>query len=135
MTRAALDPFWSFSSLSCLLLGSFAHAGCSDAAGTDPDLDDGNGAEGTGGTSIDDGELGNGGENRNSTGGAIGFEPGSGGSNPDVTTTNICASADEDSSATLTCPEGGIITSIVFASFGEPVGECGGFTQTECHAS
>jgi hypothetical protein len=36
---------------------------------------------------------------------------------------------------TLTCPAGKTIHSIDFASYGTPVGSCGGFSASSCNAS
>jgi hypothetical protein len=47
----------------------------------------------------------------------------------------ICATAlAEGSTATLTCPPGNVITSIDFASYGTPTGECGAFQYGTCHS-
>src|SRR5437762_5229975 len=47
---------------------------------------------------------------------------------------SICGTANENSSMTLSCPSG-TITSIEFASYGNPDGTCGAFTQGSCHAA
>src|SRR5262249_21599529 len=41
----------------------------------------------------------------------------------------------ENDAATLTCPTGQIIDSIVFASFGTPTGSCGSFAASDCDAA
>jgi hypothetical protein len=46
-----------------------------------------------------------------------------------------CGTAAENDSATLTCPAGQIIDSVVFASFGTPTGTCGNFATSSCDAS
>jgi hypothetical protein len=46
----------------------------------------------------------------------------------------ICGTADEGSSAVLSCPPGNVITSIDFASYGTPTGECGAFQYGAYHA-
>ncbi|MBA3899945.1 MAG: HYR domain-containing protein, partial [Bacteroidetes bacterium] len=50
-------------------------------------------------------------------------------------TGTICATATEGNSLTLTAPQGAVITSIDFASYGNPNGSCGNFTQGWCHAA
>ncbi len=50
-------------------------------------------------------------------------------------TTDVCATAAEQSSATVSCPSGQTISSIVFASFGTPAGTCGSFSDGSCNAS
>ncbi len=46
----------------------------------------------------------------------------------------LCATAAEAESATLRCPEGRIIDSVAFASYGTPTGACGSFAVGACHA-
>ena len=46
----------------------------------------------------------------------------------------VCGTADEDEGITLTCPEGLIIDSVVFASYGTPSGTCGAFAIGDCHS-
>lgn len=48
---------------------------------------------------------------------------------------NVCGTAAEDASATLTCPSGQVIDSVVFASYGTPTGTCGGFQAGSCDAA
>ena len=48
---------------------------------------------------------------------------------------DVCGSADEAQSVTLTCPDGHIIDHVVFASYGSPTGQCGSFAQGQCHAA
>ncbi|MEJ8803469.1 glycine-rich protein [Pontibacter sp. H249] len=46
----------------------------------------------------------------------------------------ICATANETGSLQLTAPQGAVITSITFASYGTPTGTCGNFSIGSCHA-
>ena len=41
----------------------------------------------------------------------------------------ICATADESSIATISCPSGTVVRSIDFASYGTPIGSCGAFSR------
>lgn len=50
-------------------------------------------------------------------------------------TYRVCGVAAEGSSATLTAPSGSVFTSVEFASYGTPNGNCGGFSLGTCHAS
>jgi hypothetical protein len=47
----------------------------------------------------------------------------------------VCGTAAEDAGVTLTCPDGQIIDSIVFASYGTPTGSCGSFAASDCDAT
>ena len=47
----------------------------------------------------------------------------------------VCGTAPEDQATTLSCPEGQVIDSVVFASYGNPTGECGSFAIGDCHAA
>lgn len=47
----------------------------------------------------------------------------------------VCGTADEGSSTTLTCPEGEVIDSVVFASYGTPEGACGSFAVGDCNSA
>jgi len=47
----------------------------------------------------------------------------------------ICATADENTSAVLTAPEGAVFISVGFASYGTPDGTCSAFTIGGCNAS
>ncbi len=47
----------------------------------------------------------------------------------------ICATGDENTNITLTCPAGQSIFAIDFASYGTPNGTCGGFTTSSCNAT
>jgi Galactose binding lectin domain len=48
----------------------------------------------------------------------------------------LCASANEGTSVSLSCPNGGTIQGIQFASYGTPSGSCpGGFSASACDAS
>lgn len=51
-----------------------------------------------------------------------------------TTTGTICATANEGGTVVLTAPSGGIITGIVFASYGTPNGSCSNYTLGSCHA-
>lgn len=51
------------------------------------------------------------------------------------TSSTVCGTAAENDSATLSCPAGQIIDSVVFASFGTPTGTCGNFAASSCDAS
>jgi len=46
----------------------------------------------------------------------------------------ICATANEGTSAIVTCPDGYVVTAIDFASYGTPDAVCGAFTLGDCHA-
>ena len=52
-----------------------------------------------------------------------------------VAANNYCASANETATATLKCPSGQVVKSIVFASYGTPTGSCGAFKTSSCNAS
>ncbi|MES1206136.1 MAG: hypothetical protein ABUS79_09390, partial [Pseudomonadota bacterium] len=58
-------------------------------------------------------------------------------SNVTITCTNvvICASADENTTLSLTCPAGQKISAIDFASYGTPSGSCGNFSVGSCNAT
>lgn len=58
---------------------------------------------------------------------------GGGGSTPQ--TASVCATAAEEETLSLTCPEGGTITTVDFASYGTSTGECGAFSAGECDAA
>lgn len=48
---------------------------------------------------------------------------------------NACGTANENTTATITCPAGLVVRSVVFASYGLPQGTCGAFTKSAtCHA-
>jgi hypothetical protein len=47
----------------------------------------------------------------------------------------ICGTAVESSSVSLTAPPGSTFTSVEFASYGTPTGTCGSFAIGGCHAS
>jgi hypothetical protein len=44
-----------------------------------------------------------------------------------------CGLAQENSATTLSCPFGSVISSVKFASYGTPSGQCYNFTQGSCH--
>ncbi|MFL5813920.1 MAG: ricin-type beta-trefoil lectin domain protein [Bdellovibrionia bacterium] len=48
---------------------------------------------------------------------------------------NVCTKAPEDASASLSCPSGQVVSKVVFASYGNPVGSCGSYTASSCNAS
>lgn len=48
---------------------------------------------------------------------------------------NVCGTANEGGTVTLTAPAGNVFISIVFASYGTPNGSCGSFTVGACHAA
>jgi hypothetical protein len=101
------------------------------------------GGASTGGTAETTGGTADTGGAQSSTGGSAGT-PGSGGTS--ATGGNegsggtsggetICGTAAEGDSVTLTCPEGRIIDSVLYASYGTPTGECGSFVTGDCHAA
>jgi hypothetical protein len=60
------------------------------------------------------------------------FERAASGASP----TTVCASACENTNATLACPSGMIISNIVFASYGTPTGRCGSYrVKSSCDTS
>jgi hypothetical protein len=48
---------------------------------------------------------------------------------------DVCSTANEDGTASLACPSGKVISSIVFASYGSPTGTCGAFKASSCNAA
>jgi Galactose binding lectin domain/Secretion system C-terminal sorting domain len=46
----------------------------------------------------------------------------------------ICGTAGEGSTLTLTAPPGNVFTSIEYASYGTPLGSCGSYVNSGCHA-
>lgn len=46
----------------------------------------------------------------------------------------ICGTAGENAILTLTAPPGNVFTSIEYASYGTPIGVCGGYVNSGCHA-
>jgi hypothetical protein len=46
----------------------------------------------------------------------------------------VCATADKDETLTLSCPVGGSISKIDFASYGEVKGNCGAFEKGTCES-
>jgi hypothetical protein len=64
-------------------------------------------------------------------------------SNPDPTDNpgpspegaSVCDTADEDQAVTLACPDGQIIETVDFASYGTPTGDCGSFALGDCDAA
>ena len=77
------------------------------------------------------------------TSGSTSAVPGTTGNNPTsgvygttgTTTYQICGTAGEDGTATLTAPAGATFTSVEFASYGTPSGTCGSFALGGCHAT
>jgi len=51
-----------------------------------------------------------------------------------LVTQTICATATEGQNLEITAPPGYTFTSVEFASYGTPEGECGSFIQSACHA-
>jgi len=47
----------------------------------------------------------------------------------------ICGTAGEGSILTLTAPPGNVFTSIEYASYGTPLGSCGSYVNSGCHAA
>lgn len=47
----------------------------------------------------------------------------------------VCGTANEGGSLTLTAPAGLVFSSVDFASYGSPVGSCGSFAISGCHAA
>ena len=78
------------------------------------------------------GASGTGDGGRMSLGGAGAGSAGAAGS---ANSTDVCGTAAEDASATLSCPDGQIIDAVVFASYGTPSGTCGGFAVGDCNAA
>ena len=46
----------------------------------------------------------------------------------------LCATADEGNNVTINAPLGAIISQVNFASYGTPIGSCGNFNISGCHA-
>ena len=63
------------------------------------------------------------------TGGMVASGGGNAGAN-----TLVCGEAAEDQSAQLTCPDGQVIDSVSFASYGTPAGKCGALEEGTCHS-
>lgn len=109
----------------------------SDAGGTA--MGAGGGTAGTGagptgnggGTPSSGGDFGLGGIDGQGGLAPTGGTPATGGAGGGGT---VCGTAAEGASVTLTCPEGQVIESVIFASYGTPAGECGSFAIGDCHA-
>lgn len=99
--------------------GGDANAGGAGASTAGSSGASARGGRGPGGNSAGRGTAGSG------TAGAAGAAAG----------TTVCGTAAENDSATLSCPAGQIIDSVVFASFGTPTGMCGGFATSSCDAT
>jgi hypothetical protein len=115
----ACDPTQTCVDGSCVEIGS--SGGSSGAAGSGS-------ATGGGTASSGGGETSGGASGSGSTTSSGGAGTGSG-------ATNVCDTADEAATVTLTCPDGLVISDVVFASYGDPSGACGSFTTGECHAA
>lgn len=50
-------------------------------------------------------------------------------------TASVCGKAIEDSSVSLSCPSGQVVSKVAFASYGTPSGSCGAFKVGSCNAS
>lgn len=83
---------------------------------------------GTGGCTSGSGGANSGG---GSSGGSVGAGGGSAGADPGV---NLCTTAEEATSLTFTCPDGLLISDVVFASYGNPTGACDTPQVGTCHA-
>ncbi len=125
-TRALILAFGS--------LGIAVACSSPDDGGSDNQGAGGTGPASTGGVPGTGAAMGTGGATA-TTGGAAatGGAVATGGAA--ATMTSVCGTADEEASATLTCPEGSTITSIDFASFGTSTGDCGSFATSECNAA
>ncbi|MBN2195160.1 MAG: hypothetical protein JW751_20245 [Polyangiaceae bacterium] len=62
-----------------------------------------------------------------------GYAP-TGGTGGTVAGDTICGTAAEGEGVTLTCPDGQIVDSVVFASYGTPSGSCGALAIGDCHS-
>jgi len=85
------------------------------------------GANGTAGTPSDGGAPSAGGGT--ASGGTGPASPDAGSGIP------VCGDANEGDTVTLTCPDGLLVGSVHFASYGTPTGSCGSFTTGSCHAT
>ncbi len=87
------------------------------------------GATGSGSTTASGGATSGGATGSGSTTSAGGTGSGGG-------ATNVCDTAEEAATVHLECPTGLVISDVVFASYGTPMGTaCGSFSQGECHAA
>jgi len=86
----------------------------------------------TGGTRTGGGAGTTGGTRSNGGASTTGGTSAAGGSNSGA---HVCGTAAEDASVTLRCPEGQIVDSVVFASYGTPAGSCASFTTGSCDAT
>ncbi len=126
--------------------GSATMAGGSGGASSDSGGDGAtNGGASTRGGAKSGGASSSGGESGSSSAGSVGaggHEDGSGGtdtsrggsSGGSSSGGEACAMADEGQAASLSCSEGQRIESVIFASYGTPIGSCGSFSQGACHA-
>ena len=67
-------------------------------------------------------------------GGRSGAAPATGGT-ANGGSSAICGTANEASAVTMTCPEGQVIESVLYASYGNPTGDCGSFVTGDCHSA
>ena len=120
--------------------GTKSSGGASTAGGTKSS----GGTSATGGTKSGGGTSATGGTKSNGGTSAAGGTKSSGGtsatggaksSGTSTGSTRVCGTAAEDASATLTCPQGQIIDSVVFASYGTPTGTCGSFATGSCDST
>ena len=68
-------------------------------------------------------------------GGGAGGMAGSGVGDGGAGGPQVCGTAPENGAVRLSCPAGQIVERVVFASYGNPQGSCGGFTAGSCNAT
>jgi hypothetical protein len=95
------------------------------------------GAKNTGGNTANGGAKNTaGGDSGGATRANAGVSAVGGGSGKSGSTgADVCGTAAENESITMTCPEGQIIDSVVFAGYGTPSGTCGNFAAGSCNAA
>jgi hypothetical protein len=54
---------------------------------------------------------------------------------PATVTGTLCGTANENGVVNLSAPAGSVFTAVLFASYGAPVGSCGAYSISGCHAS
>jgi hypothetical protein len=115
------------------LAGAGGGAGGSGAGGSNAGISGGNSMAGAGDGGNGSMDAGQGPD------GAAGTPPTAGDGGVDATVgdsgTLVCGTADENQAAVISCPQGEIIDRVVFASYGTPEGECGGFVVGSCDAA